>query len=53
VSRRAAPQTGSRRRSGKNDNRAGFTPGLQCRLQLLGVVEKNGAVELRARAFSR
>jgi len=49
----ARANAGDGRRSGKNDNRAGCTPGLQWRLQLLGVVEKNGAVELRAKAFSR
>jgi hypothetical protein len=28
------------------------TPGLQCRFRLLGVIENNGAVELRATAFT-
>jgi len=31
--------------------RFGCTPGLQCRLRLLGVIQNNGAVELRATAF--
>jgi len=29
------------------DLRFGCTPGLQCRLRLLGVIQNNGAVELR------
>ena len=33
------------------DLRFGCTPGLQCRLRLLGVIQNNGAVELRATAF--
>jgi hypothetical protein len=37
---------------GKKDSRSGCTPGLQCRLQLLGVIQNNGAVELRATAFT-
>lgn len=35
-----------------NDRRLGCAPGLQCRFQLLGVIQNNGAVELRATAFS-
>jgi hypothetical protein len=37
---------------GGKDSRSGCTPGLQCRLQLLGVIQNNGAVELRATAFT-
>jgi hypothetical protein len=37
---------------GEKDSRSGCTPGLQCRLQLLGVIQNNGAVELRATAFT-
>lgn len=33
------------------DPQFGCTPGLQCRLRLLGVIQNNGAVELRATAF--
>jgi hypothetical protein len=33
------------------DKSNGCSPGLQCRLQLLGVIQNNGAVELRATAF--
>ena len=36
----------------ENDQRQGCPPGLQCRFQLLGVIQNNGAVELRATAFS-
>jgi hypothetical protein len=36
---------------GENDRLNGCTPGLQCRFQLLGVIQNNGAVELRATAF--
>ena len=35
-----------------NDRRQGCSPGLQCRFQLLGVIQNNGVVELRATAFS-
>jgi len=35
-----------------DDRRLGCAPGLQCRFQLLGVIQNNGAVELRAIAFS-
>ena len=34
------------------DRAHGCTPGLQCRFRLLGVIENNGAVELRATAFT-
>ena len=37
---------------GEKDSRSGCTPGLQCRLRLLGVIQNNGAVELRATAFT-
>ena len=36
---------------GESDRLRGCTPGLQCRFQLLGVIQNNGAVELRATAF--
>jgi hypothetical protein len=36
---------------GDNDWKFGCTPGLQCQLRLLGVIQNNGAVELRATAF--
>lgn len=36
----------------EDDQRTGCTPGLQCRLRLLGVIQNNGAVELRATAFT-
>jgi hypothetical protein len=35
----------------ERDKFYGCSPGLQCRLQLLGVIQNNGAVELRATAF--
>jgi hypothetical protein len=35
-----------------DDRRRGCAPGLECRLQLLGVIQRNGAVELRATAFT-
>jgi hypothetical protein len=35
-----------------NDRHLGCAPGLQCRFQLLGVIQNNGAVELRTTAFS-
>jgi hypothetical protein len=35
-----------------NERPAGCSPLLQCRLQLLGVVQNNGSVELRATAFT-
>jgi hypothetical protein len=35
-----------------DDRRSGCTPGLECRLRLLGVIQNNGAVELRATAFT-
>ena len=34
-----------------NDRRFGCAPGSQCRWQLLGVIQNNGAVELRATAW--
>ena len=36
----------------ENDRRLGCASGLQCRWQLLGVIQNNGAVELRATAFT-
>ena len=36
---------------GESDRLNGCSPGLQCRFQLLGVIQNNGAVELRATAF--
>jgi hypothetical protein len=36
----------------ESDLHSGCTPGLQCRLRLLGVIQNNGAVELRATAFT-
>ena len=36
----------------KSDSDNGCTPGLSCRVQLLGVIRHNGAVELRATAFT-
>jgi len=38
-------------RKAEDDLRTGCTPGLQCRLRLLGVIQNNGAVELQATAF--
>jgi hypothetical protein len=35
-----------------DDRRLECSPGLQCRFQLLGVIENHGAVELRAKAFT-
>ncbi len=35
-----------------NDRRLGCAPGLQCRWQLLGVIQNNGAVELRTIALT-
>ena len=34
-----------------NDKRSGCSPGLSCGVQLLGVIQNNGAVELRITAF--
>jgi hypothetical protein len=34
-----------------SDRLSGCTPVLRCRLQLLGVIQNNGSVELRATAF--
>jgi hypothetical protein len=36
----------------ENDRLSGCAPGLQCRFRLLGVIQNNGAVELRAMAFT-
>jgi hypothetical protein len=36
----------------ENDRRLGCAPGSQCRVQLLGVIQNNGAVELRATALT-
>jgi hypothetical protein len=36
----------------KSDDKRGCALGLSCRLRLLGVIQNNGAVELRARAFT-
>jgi hypothetical protein len=36
---------------GDADKLRGCSPGLKCRLQVLGVIQNNGAVELRATAF--
>ena len=33
------------------DKRSGCSPGLSCRVQLLGVIQNNGIVELRATVF--
>jgi hypothetical protein len=38
-------------RKADDDQHSGCTPGLQCRLHLLGVIQNNGAVELQATAF--
>jgi hypothetical protein len=35
-----------------NDRRLGCAPESQCRWQLLGVIQNNGAVELRATALT-
>jgi hypothetical protein len=35
----------------KSDEDKGCAPGFSCRLRLLGVIQNNGAVELRATAF--
>ena len=35
----------------ENERRLGCAPGSQCRWQLLGVIQNNGAVELRATAL--
>jgi hypothetical protein len=34
-----------------DDQRSGCSPGLSCRVQLLGVIQKNGAVVLRTTFF--
>ena len=36
----------------KSDENKGCAPGFSCRLRLLGVIQNNGAVELRATAFT-
>ena len=36
----------------KSDEDRGCAPGFSCRLRLLGVIQNNGAVELRATAFT-
>ena len=36
----------------ENDLRLGCAPGSPCRWQLLGVIQNNGAVELRATALT-
>jgi len=36
----------------KSDEDKGCTPGFSCRLRLLGVIQNNGALELRATAFT-
>ena len=36
----------------KSDEDKGCAPGFSCRLRLLGVIQNNGAVELRATAFT-
>ena len=36
----------------EKDRRLGCAPGSQCRWQLLGVIQNNGAVELRATALA-
>lgn len=37
---------------GEADRISGCSPGLQCRVQVLGVIQNNGTVELRATAFT-
>ena len=36
----------------KSDEDKGCAPGFSCRLRLFGVIQNNGAVELRATAFT-
>ena len=36
----------------KSDEDKGCAPGFSCRLRLLGVIQNNGAIELRATAFT-
>ncbi len=36
----------------KADEEKGCAPGFSCRLRLLGVIQNNGVVELRATAFT-
>jgi hypothetical protein len=37
---------------GDQDYRSGCPPAPQCRFRLLGVIQNNGAIELRATAFT-
>jgi hypothetical protein len=37
---------------GEADRNSSCSPGLQCRVQVLGVIQNNGAVELRTTAFT-
>jgi hypothetical protein len=36
----------------KSDDDTGCAPGFSCRLRLLGLIQNNGAVELRGTAFT-
>jgi hypothetical protein len=36
----------------KSDDEKGCAPGFSCRLRLLGVIQNNGVLELRATAFT-
>ena len=36
----------------KSDEDKGCAPGFSCRLRLLGVIQNNGAIELRATVFT-
>jgi len=36
----------------KSDDEKGCAPGFLCRLRLFGVIQNNGAVELRTTAFT-
>jgi hypothetical protein len=36
----------------KSEDEKGCAPGFSCRLRLFGVIQNNGAVELRATAFT-
>jgi len=36
----------------KSDENGGCAPGFSCQLRLFGVIQNNGAVELRATAFT-
>jgi hypothetical protein len=46
------PQFVAKSADDKAGDDKGCGPGLACRLRLLGVIQKNGAVELRATAFT-